>query len=134
YLVQARTVAADEPGFVFLRSRLTRGAGPAGNVPPDGSAYLARSPGTAHTWDNVVVLDSVVGPHVAGNGWLAQPKPNPAQSRADAGWREYRNRTPDGRPVSFGGYVLNEQEAKRYASRAAVFAGYSGGKGWSPQP
>ena len=34
YIVQARTVGKDEPGFIFLRSRLTRGPGPLGNLPP----------------------------------------------------------------------------------------------------
>lgn len=126
YIVQARTIGAAEPGFVFLRSRLTRGPGPAGNVPADGSAYLARSPGTANTWDNVAFIDCSVGPHIAADGWLRRPLPNPLQG----GWREYGNRGPDGRPRSYGGFMLDPQQAALLSTRAAVFAG----RGWNPLP
>jgi pectate lyase/pectin methylesterase-like acyl-CoA thioesterase len=126
YIVQARTVGADQPGFIFLRSRLTRGAGPAGNLPPDGSAYLARSPGTANTWDNVAFIECTVGPHIAADGWLRRPLPNPQQG----GWREYGNRGPDGKERSYGGFVLDPQAAARLSDRAAVFAG----RAWNPQP
>jgi len=126
YIVQARTVGADQPGFVFLRSRLTRGAGPAGNLPLDGSAYLARSPGTANTWDNVAFIECDVGPHIAADGWLRRPLPNPLQG----GWREYGNRGPDGQARNYGGFVLDERTAARLSNRAAVFAG----RAWNPQP
>lgn len=126
YIVQARTIGADEPGFVFLRSRLTRGAGPAGNAPLDGSAYLARSPGTANTWDNVAFIDCDIGPHIALDGWLRRPLPNPLQG----GWREYGNRGPDGQPRHYGGSTLDAAQAARLSTRAAIFAG----RGWNPQP
>jgi pectate lyase/pectin methylesterase-like acyl-CoA thioesterase len=126
YLVQARTVAADQPGFVFLRSRLTRGPGPAGNLPPDGATYFARSPGTANTWDNVAFIDNTVGPHIALDAWYRKPVPNPVQG----GWREYGNKAEDGQPRSFGGAQLGRSEAERLSSRAAVFAARS----WNPQP
>jgi pectin methylesterase-like acyl-CoA thioesterase len=126
YIVQARTIGPAETGFVFLRSRLTRGPGPAGNLPPDGSAYLARSPGTANTWDHVAFIECTIGPHIAADGWLRRPAPNPLQG----GWREYGNRTPDGQPRSYGGAVLDATQAARYRTRAAVFAG----SGWDPQP
>lgn len=126
YIVQARTVGADEPGFIFLRSRLTRGAGPAGNAPLDGSAYLARSPGTANTWDNVAFIDCDVGPHIARDGWLRRPLPNPLEG----GWREYGNRGPDGQPRHYGGSALDAAQAARLSTRSAVFAG----RGWNPQP
>jgi len=126
YIVQARTVGADQPGFVFLRSRLTRGAGPAGNVPADGSAWLARSPGTANTWDNVAFIDCDVGAHIAPQGWLRRPLPNPLEG----GWREYGNRGPDGQPRNYGGAPLDPAEAARLSTRATVFAG----RGWNPQP
>ena len=126
YIVQARTVGAAEPGFVFLRSRLTRGPGPAGNLPGDGSAYLARSPGTANTWDHVTFIDCDVGPHIAADGWLRRPVPNPSQG----GWREYGNRGPDGTPASYGGFMLDREQAARLSSRAALFAE----RGWNPQP
>lgn len=126
YIVQARTIGPAEPGFVFLRSRLTSGPGPAGNLPPHGSAYLARSPGTANTWDHVAFIECTIGPHIAADGWLRRPVPNPLQG----GWREYGNRAPDGQPRHYGGAVLDAAQAARYLTRAAVFAG----SGWNPQP
>ena len=126
YLVQARTVGPDQPGFVFLRSRLTRGAGPAGNLPPDGATYLARSPGTANTWDHVSFIDCTVGPHIASDAWLRKPLPNPVQG----GWREYGNKGPDGQARGFGGARLSPDEAARLSTRAAVFSA----RGWNPQP
>lgn len=126
YIMQARTIGPAEPGFIFLRSRLTRGPGPAGNVPADGSAYLARSPGTANTWDHVAFIDCEVGPHIAADGWLMQPLPNPLEG----GWREYGNRGPDGQPRHYGGFALDREQARRLSQRAAVFAA----RGWNPQP
>lgn len=126
YIVQARTVGPDEPGFVFLRSRITRGPGPAGNLPPDGATYFARSPGTPSTWDNVAFIDCTVGPHIAPDAWYRKPLPNPLQG----GWREYGNQGEDGQPRSYGGYQLPPEAAARLSSRAAVFAG----RGWNPQP
>ena len=126
YIVQARTVGAMEPGFIFLRSKLTHGAGPAGNLPASGSAYLARSPGTVNTWDKVAFIDCEVGPHIAYDGWLRKPMPNPAQG----GWREYGNRGPDGQPRSYGGMMLSAAQARLLANRATVFSG----RGWHPQP
>lgn len=126
YIVQARTVGKDEPGFVFLRSRLTRGPGPAGNLPPDGSTYFARSPGTANTWDNVAFIECSVGPHIAPDAWYRKPLPNPLEG----GWREYGNKNEAGQPRSYGGYQMDRAQAERLSKRAAVFAG----RGWNPQP
>lgn len=126
YIVQARTVGKDEPGFVFLRSRITRGPGPAGNLPPDGATWFARSPGTPSTWDNVAFIECTVGPHIAQDAWYRKPLPNPLQG----GWVEYGNRTEDGQPRSYGGVQLDREAAARLSSRAAVFAG----RGWNPQP
>lgn len=126
YIVQARTIGADQPGFVFLRSRLTHGPGPAGNLPPAGSARLARSPGTANTWDHVAFIECTVGAHIAQDGWLRRPMPNPAQG----GWREYGNRGPDGAPRSYGGTALDPAQAARLSNRATLF----GARGWNPQP
>jgi pectin methylesterase-like acyl-CoA thioesterase len=126
YIVQARTVGKDDPGFVFLRSRLTRGPGPAGNLPPDGASYFARSPGTANTWDNVAFIACSVGPHIAPDAWYRKPLPNPLEG----GWREYGNRSEDGQARSYGGYQMDRAQAERLSTRAAVFAG----RGWNPQP
>ncbi|CAN7188205.1 pectinesterase family protein [Massilia sp. LjRoot122] len=126
YIVQARTVGKDEPGFIFLRSRLTRGPGPLGNLPPDGATYFARSPGTANTWDNVAFIGCSVGPHIAPDAWYRKPVPNPVQG----GFREYGNKTEDGQPRSYGGFQMDRAQAERLSSRAAVFAA----RGWNPQP
>ena len=134
YLVQARTVEQRDPGFVFLRSRLTQGPGPAGNLPPAGSVYLARSPGTAHTWDNVAFIGNTVDGHIATDGWLRRPAPNPGKGDAMSGWREYGNLTLDGTPAQFGGYQMREEDARRLSTRGAVFKGFNDGEGWNPQP
>lgn len=126
YIVQARTVGRDEPGFVFLRSRLTRGPGPAGNLPPIGATYFARSPGTANTWDNVAFIGCSVGPHIAQDAWYRKPLPNPLEG----GWREFGNTDEDGQPRSYGGFQMTRAQAERLSNRAAVFAG----RGWNPKP
>lgn len=134
YLVQARSVEREDPGFVFLRSRMTQGAGPAGNQPPPASVYLARSPGTAHTWDNVTFIHSTIGPHIAHEGWLRTPAPNPLVGDAVSGWREFGNTSPDGRPMALGGYRMSDDEARRLSTRGAVFSRFNDGAGWNPQP
>ncbi len=126
YIVQARTVGKDEPGFIFLRSKITRGPGPAGNLPPDGATYFARSPGTPSTWDNVWFIDSTIGPHIAQDAWYRKPLPNPLQG----GWGEYGNKSEDGQPRSYGGLQLDREAAARLSNRAAIFAG----RNWNPQP
>jgi pectin methylesterase-like acyl-CoA thioesterase len=144
YLVQARTVTADDPGFVFLNSRLTHGPGPAGNDVPAGATWLARSPGTASTWDNVSFIDCRIDRHVAAAGWAGlgvqrQPAPHPSPAQARAGWSEYGSMDLEGRPLDLsrrsGGYLLSEAQARaRFGKRALVFQGFDGGKGWDPVP
>jgi pectate lyase len=134
YLVQARTITRDDPGFVFLRSRLTHGVGPAGNRPPKGTVYLARSPGTAYTWDNVAFVGGSIGTHIARDAWLREPMPNPARGDARVGWRESGNTGVDGEITELGGYQMDEHEARLYGNRAAVFSRFDDGKGWRPQP
>lgn len=134
YLVQARTVERTDPGFVFLRSRLTYGPGPAGNLPPPASVYLARSPGTAHTWDNVAFVGNTVDGHIAADAWLRQPAPNPRSGDAVSGWREFGNAAPDGAALTFGGYRMSDDEARVLSTRGGVFGRFNGGEGWHPQP
>jgi pectate lyase/pectin methylesterase-like acyl-CoA thioesterase len=119
YIVQARTVDQSDPGFIFLRSRFTSGPGPAGNLPPPRSTYLARSPGTPSTWDKVAYIDCEFGSHIASDGWLRVPAPHPAD-----GWREHGNNS------SHGGSPMPAAEVARLSSRANVFAR----RGWNPQP
>ncbi|WP_426342374.1 pectinesterase family protein [Pseudoduganella sp. S-14] len=130
YLVQARTVAEDDPGFVFLNSRLTHGPGPAGNDVPPAATFLAR-PGVATAWDNVRFINCSVGPHVNAAGWYGKP-------RAGKGWEEGGSTDLAGRPLDLSQRaavrVLAPADAARYDSRAKVFAQYANGKGWNPQP
>jgi pectate lyase/pectin methylesterase-like acyl-CoA thioesterase len=144
YVVQARTVSDKDPGFVFLNSVLTHGPGPKGNGVPPASTYLARSPGTASTWDNVAYINCRMGAHVAPAGWAGagvtkEPAPNPATAGPGQGWREYGSMDLAGKPLDMsqraGGYSLRADEvAQRFGSRKAIFAGFNGGQGWDPAP
>jgi hypothetical protein len=137
---------ASDPGYVFLNSTLTHGAGPGpnhGDVPA-GATWLARSPGGTATWDNIAFINCKMDTHVAAAGWAGlgvngQPAPNPTVPNADAGWREYGSTRLDGTPIDLrlrvGGYQLSDADvANRFATRDRVFAGYANGAGWNPQP
>jgi pectin methylesterase-like acyl-CoA thioesterase len=130
YLVQARTVAEDDPGFVFLNSRLTHGPGPAGNDVPPGATFLAR-PGVVTAWDNVRYVHCSIGAHINARGWHEKP-------RAGKGWEEGGSTDLAGKPLDLAqrvaGRVLSGAETARYDSRAKVFAQFDNGKGWNPQP
>jgi pectin methylesterase-like acyl-CoA thioesterase len=135
YIVQARTVGRDDPGFVFLNSRLTHGPGPAHNDIPPGVMYLAR-PGTPDSWDKVSYINCRMHVHIAPVGWSL---PRQAHARAGADWSEYGSMDMAGAPLDLsgrlGGHVLTAaQVAARFSSRAQVFAGFDGGKGWNPTP
>jgi pectate lyase len=128
YVVQARTVDAGDKGFVFLNSRLTHGPGPAGNDVPPGTTYLARSPGTPSTWDNVSFINCTMDQHIAAIGWYGKPPANPALAGAASGWREFGSKEMADR---IGGYTLSAAEvATHFGSRAAIFAA----RGWNPAP
>jgi len=148
FIVQARTVSATDKGFVFLNSRLTHGPGPgpaAGDVPTGSRAatYLARSPGTSTTNDNVAYINCQMDTHIIPRGWAfntaGQPTPNPAVATAASGWREFGTKTLAGAAVNLatriGGHLLTASEvAAGFSSRAQIFAAFGGGAGWNPQP
>lgn len=134
YLVQARTIARHDPGFIFLRSRLTTGVGPGGHKPPIGKSYLARSSGRPDAWDNVAFLDCTFGDHIAQDAWLRHPEPNPRERTLDAGWRESGNRSVAGKASEHGGYRLDAGQRRRLESRDAVFGQFDAGRGWRPLP
>jgi pectin methylesterase-like acyl-CoA thioesterase len=143
YLLQARTVAPGDKGFMFVNSRLTHGPGPKGNDVPPGATFLARSSGYDFVSDHIAFIDCRMGPHIAAAGWAGpnarQPAPNPAQAGPAAGWREYGTRDLQGRPLDLSGRVhgrvLSADEARAaYGGRAAFFADFDGGRGWNPQP
>ncbi|TFW32648.1 pectinesterase family protein [Massilia horti] len=126
YIVQARTLSRDDPGFVFLNSRITHGPGPAGNDVPRGSSFLAR-PGSA--WDNVSYINCRMDEHISPKGWNGRP-------RDGIGWYELNSMDMNGKPLDLSarvnGQVLGAEQAARFASRARVFAGFDNGKGWMP--
>jgi pectin methylesterase-like acyl-CoA thioesterase len=128
YVMQARTVGENDPGFVFLNSRFTHGPGPAGNAVRPGSIYLAR-PGVPTAWDKVSYINSSIGNHIAPVGWNGQP-------RAGTGWFEFNSMDPEGKALDVsarkGGRVIGAAEAEPFASRSRVFAQFDGGKGWNP--
>ncbi|MBI3729310.1 MAG: Ig-like domain-containing protein [Burkholderiales bacterium] len=137
YIVQARTVAADEAGFVFLNSRLTHGPGPGQNDVLPGTAYLARQ-GPPSTWDKVSFIHCRMDTHIAPVGWLL-PKPESAQAQPGAGWGEYGSMDINGKPLDVSqrlpGHTLTEKQvAERFASRRQIFASFDNGKGWNPSP
>ncbi|SDG93484.1 Pectin methylesterase [Vibrio xiamenensis] len=141
YVLQARTVNADDPGFVFINSEFTQGEGPTGNSVVEGSTYFARSSGNSSYYDNVVLVNCKADTHIADIGWAVegtngQPAPTPDPATATAGWREYNTTDLYGVAVDSsirqGVYWLSDEEVENYSSREAVFAGYNDGEGWSP--
>jgi beta-xylosidase/pectin methylesterase-like acyl-CoA thioesterase len=125
YVVQARTVAADDPGFVFLNSRLTHGPGPAGNDVLPGSIYLAR-PGVATAWDKVSYINNRMDQHIAAVGWNGAP-------RGGTGWTESGSMDLDGKAMNTehrsGGRVVQGEAT----NRVKVFANFDNGRGWNPE-
>jgi pectate lyase len=144
YLVQARTVAATDKGFVFLNSTLTQGVGPGGVALPSGVTYLARSPGGSSSWDNVVFVNNKMDTHIATVGWAGagvngQPASNPATPTAASGWREYGSTDLAGTPLNLaarvGGYTLSAGDvAASFSNRAQIFSAFNSGAGWNPAP
>ncbi|WP_346838686.1 pectinesterase family protein [Microbulbifer sp. SAOS-129_SWC] len=148
YVLQARTPSADAPGFVFLNSKLTQGAGPSGVTIEPGTTYLARSGGSNSYYDNVAYINTAMDTHVADIGWAyaginSQPAPNPETASATGGWREYGSTDLSGSPLDLSSrcdgngscYQLSAAEvAANFCSRAQIFAGWNGGEGWDPYP
>lgn len=143
FVVQARSVASSDKGFVFLRSHFTHGAGPSGSDVPSGmdaETYLARSSGNPSAWDNVALIDCELDDHIDPLGWAydlgGQPPSNPAMSTAISGWREYSSHGPGGgMSQRKHGYTLAADEVQAsFSTRAQVFAAYSSNAGWDPIP
>jgi pectate lyase len=145
YVVQARTQAAGDKGYVFLNSSMTQAAGPAGTTVAPGATYFARSSGNAMVFDNVAVINCQLDTHIATLGWAElgvnnQPAPNPIAATATSGWKEFGSTDLAGNALTLDGRagsarVLTAQEvAAGFANRALVFADFNGGAGWNPTP
>lgn len=138
YILQARTVGAEDKGFVFLNSELTRGTGPTGNNVANNSHALARSGGSPDYFDNVVFVNTKMDDHIRPEGWHTEPPPNPAEPTATSGWREYNSQDLAGNPIdtsSWVSYELNEGEYNaEFSTRAQIFSAFNDGAGWNPEP
>jgi pectin methylesterase-like acyl-CoA thioesterase len=145
YVVQARTLAAADLGFVFLNSSLTQGAGPAGTLVAPGATYLARSGGNPAVFDNVALINCRLDTHIAALGWAeagvnGQPAPTPLTATATSGWREFGSTDLVGTALALGtrsasAHTLTAAEvAAGFANRAQIFAAFGGGTGWNPAP
>ncbi|MER2493053.1 pectinesterase family protein [Catenovulum sediminis] len=139
YVLQARIQDASYPGFVFINNEFTSGPGPLGNGVNDNSTYIARSAGDGNLYDNIVLINNKLGPHIITDGWRTDPMPNPQTADATSGWREYGSMDLQGNPIDTSGRVNNaiaENDLTNapYATRADVFASYDNGAGWDPQP
>jgi hypothetical protein len=144
YVVQARSVAATDKGFVFLNSKLTHGAGPGGTDVPTGTGaatYLARSPGSSSSFDNVAFVNCQMDTHIIPVGWAYntndQPKSNPETATAASGWREYGSTSLAGVKLDLskrvGGYTLTDSDvANGLSTRAQILSAFTGG--WNPEP
>lgn len=93
YILQARTVSEDAPGFIFINNRFTSYPGPTGNRIRPGSTFIARSAGRPVYIDNVLMINNQFDNHIAAQGWAGplnhEPLPNPVQAGTAQGWREY---------------------------------------------
>ncbi|WP_295797162.1 pectinesterase family protein [uncultured Microbulbifer sp.] len=143
YILQARNPTESVPGFVFLNSKLTHGAGPTGVTIEPGTTYLARSGGSSSYFDNIAFINTAMDTHVADIGWRPDPIPNPSTASADSGWREYGSTDLAGNPLDLSNRCSNdgtcyqlsaEEVATRFCSRAQIFAGWNSGEGWDPYP
>lgn len=138
YVLQARVPNKNDVGFVFLNSQFTQGSGPNHNTIRSGTTYLARSGGSKNYYDNIVMINSRMGNHIAGIGWAGehingQPAPNPSYATANAGWREYDSHDLAGHKLNLSNrktaYVLTDPaQITPYDTRDKVFSAIN----WHP--
>lgn len=104
YILQARTVSKDAPGFIFLNNRFTSYPGPTGNIIRPGSTFIARSAGRAAYIDNVLMLNNQLDKHISAQGWAGpvdkEPVANPAEPGTTSGWREYGSTDLQGKALN----------------------------------
>ncbi len=103
YILQARTISPEAPGFIFIKNRFTHVAGPTGRQVAPQSTFIARSAGRPSYYDQVLLIDNQLGNHIAAQGWAGpqqhEPAANPAQATAQSGWREYGSTDLSGQPL-----------------------------------
>ncbi|MBV2129600.1 pectinesterase family protein [Arsukibacterium indicum] len=118
YILQARSISSDVPGFIFINNRFTSQRGPTGNRIRPGSTFLARSAGRPAYFDQVLMLNNQLGGHIAPAGWAGpvnnEPVANPAVPDSTRGWREYGSTDLQGKPLNLShreyGIVLTPEQ------------------------
>lgn len=118
YILQARTVSVDAPGFIFINNRFTQATGPTGHAIRPGSTFIARSAGRPAYIDNVYLLNNQLDTHMAPQGWAGplqqEPVANPARPTRYSGWREFGSSNLQGQPLDLGqrkyGVVLDQAQ------------------------
>ncbi len=147
YVLQARVASAADPGFIFLNSRFTRAAGPAGNSIGNGKTYLARTgnkdtnENPAQYFDSFAFINCKMDAHVNSAGFRVESgkTQNPRIGTATYGFREFGTTNLTGTPLNLSGrvgaYILSAAEVNQhYANRGRIFSSYNNGQGWNPQP
>lgn len=144
YVLQARVEKATDKGFVFLNSSFTSGAGPTGDLPVNGTHYLARSPGVTNplTYDNIVLINTKMDAHINPIGWAGlgiNTQPLATVATATTGWREYASMDINGAALDvskrqFGFQLSLADIQSTFCSRAQIFAGFNNNAGWNPLP
>lgn len=131
YIVQARCMAAEDKGFVFLGCNLTKNP----DV-KDGSMYLARSSGASEYYDNVAYINCTMSSAIPSTGWYGNPAPNPEKATSASGWKEYGSKDAAGAALSVSGRLgascqLSDAEYETgYKDRMKIFDGASVGTDW----
>ncbi|WP_170949000.1 pectinesterase family protein [Arsukibacterium tuosuense] len=128
YILQARTISADAPGFIFINNRFTSYPGPTGNRIRPGSTFLARSAGRPAYFDQVLLLNNQLGPHIAPQGWAGpannEPVANPAIPNTNSGWREFGSADFQGKPLDLSkrqyGIELSAEQLPYQDSKAVL--------------
>lgn len=148
YILQARVDDASYPGYVFLNSEFTHGAGPTNVTINTGSAYLARTGFSSSYYDNIAFINTKVADHITADGYFLNaeaPAPNPATASAASGWREFNTMDSSGTAVDISSrcsstendaicYELTQAEVDAsFCSSKQIFAIYDGGLGWDPK-
>ncbi len=143
YVLQARVTSSSYPGFIFLNSKFTRAAGPAGNSIGAGKTYLARSgfSSGSNNLDSFAFINCAMDAHVASVGWFSESGKtrNPLKGTASYGFREYGTVDLAGNKLNLssrdGAYLLSQAEFNQgYANRSQLFSSFNNGQGWNPQP
>jgi pectin methylesterase-like acyl-CoA thioesterase len=122
YISQSRSDHT-RPGYVFVRTKLTRAPGV-----PDASVVLGRTAVWRFTHSQAVFIDTTMDAHVAPVGW--QIDPNDCEQARSASFWEYGSTDLDGRPIDTSQRLacsrqLTPEEAKQWSDPSFVLGGWN---------